>query len=276
MANYLNTVRNATRMLFCCLVVGLTVLTTGRVTAQDAKHEAETKAADPHKAVDAGKKELVEKPLAEKGDDVKHDKAHDKAGHGDAAHDAAAHDESHGADGHADAAHGAKNPYDPLDWKKDLALWSFVTFLIFAAILRLFAWGPLASALDAREAKVHGNIAHAEEARMKAERLLADYEAKLAAAQDEVIKTLAEARRDAEHTRQEILAQTEKDVNAMKDRALLEIERTRDSALNELFSHMAGTVASATEKVLGRTLTDSDQDRLVNEALVEFSRQQAS
>jgi F-type H+-transporting ATPase subunit b len=181
----------------------------------------------------------------------------------------------HGAGDHG-AGHGKKNPYDPLEWKVDLALWTLVTFGIFVVILRLFAWGPLATALDTREAKIHGNLAHAEEARVKSEQLLADYQAKLAAAQDEVMKTLAEARRDAEHTRQEILAQTEKDVAALKDRAVLEIEQTRDAALNDLFAHMAGTVANATEKVLGRTLSDADQDRLVNDALVEFSRQQAS
>jgi len=187
---------------------------------------------------------------------------------------AGAHPNEHGG-GH-EAAHGKKNPYDPLEWKGELALWSFVTFVIFVLVLRMFAWGPLANALDTREAKIHANIAHAEECRIKAERMLGDYQAKLAAAQDEVIKTLAEARRDAEHTRQEILAQTEKDVATLKDRAVLEIQQTKDSALNELFSHMAGTVASAAEKVLGRALTDVDQDRLVNEALVEFSRQQAS
>lgn len=180
---------------------------------------------------------------------------------------------------HGAANHGgghAKNPYDPIEWKKDLALWSLITFIIFAVILKLAAWGPLTTALDAREAKIHGNLAHAELAREKAERLLVDYQTQLAAAQDQILKMMADARRDAEHTRQEILAQTEKDVSLLKDRAVAEIERTRDFALNELFGHMAGTVANATEKVLGRALTDSDQDRLVNEALAEFSRQQAS
>jgi len=183
--------------------------------------------------------------------------------------------DANAADSHAKGGHADKAP-SPLVWTNDLALWTLITFVILCIVLRTFAWGPLAGALDAREAKIHGNLAHAEEARVKAEKMLADYQAKLATAQDEVLKTLAEARREAESTRQEILAQTEKDVAAVKQRALLEIERTKDAALNELFDHMAGTVANATEKVLGRTLTDSDQDRLVNEALVEFSRQQAS
>jgi F-type H+-transporting ATPase subunit b len=212
-------------------------------------------------------------PAAKKADDKEHI---NKAAHGPELHAAPAGDPEHGKS--AEGGHGdhEKAPGGPIDWKTDLNLWTFVVFGIFLVVLRVFAWGPLTSALDAREAKIHGNLAHAEQAREKAERLLADYQTQLAAAQDQILKMMAESRRDAELTRQEILAQTEKDVSLLKDRAVAEIERTRDGALNELFSHMAGTVTSATEKVLGRALTDSDQDRLVNEALVEFSRQQAS
>lgn len=177
----------------------------------------------------------------------------------------------------AAGAHGAEHdphakPPGPIEWKTDLALWSLIVFVLFVAILKVFAWGPLSSALDSREARIKNDIAHAEEARIKAEKMLVEYQAKLAAAQDEILKTLAEARRDAEHTRQEMLAQAEKEVTATKERALAEIERTKDQALNELFNHMAGTVANATERVLGRALTDADQDRLIGDALAEFSR----
>lgn len=178
------------------------------------------------------------------------------------------------ADNHA-ATHGDAQP-SPIDWSTDLALWSLIVFVIFVTILRVFAWTPLSSALNAREHKIKSDIAEAEAARVKAETMLAEYQSKLAAAQEEVLKTLAEARRDAEHTKQEIMAATEKEVTAMKQRALQEIQQTTDQALQEIFSHMAGTVASATEKVLGRALTDADQERLIGDALAGFSRGQAS
>lgn len=209
--------------------------------------------------------------------------AHTKDEHG--------HDVKPAGDGHVDAAakpatledkasgnvdgaghetHAA--PPGPIDWNTDLALFSLIVFGLFVIILKVFAWKPLGSALDAREARIKNDITHAEEARVKSEKMLAEYQAKLAAAQDEVLKTLAEARREAEHIRQDMLAQAEKEVTATKDRALAEIERTRDQALGELFNHMAGTVANATERVLGRALTDADQDRLIGDALAEFSR----
>ena len=176
------------------------------------------------------------------------------------------------ADPHAAGHDPHAKPPGPIDWSTDLALWSLIVFVLFVAILKVFAWGPLSSALDSREARIKSDIAHAEEARVKAEKMLVEYQAKLAAAQDEILKTLAEARRDAEHTRQDILAQAEKEVTATKERALQEIERTKDQALSELFNHMSSTVANATERVLGRALTDADQDRLIGDALAEFSR----
>ena len=51
-----------------------------------------------------------------------------------------------------------------------------------------------------------------------------------------------------------------------------EISRARDSALKDLFDVMANEVAQATEHVLGRSVTSSDQDRLIEEALSQFPR----
>src|SRR5262249_54714150 len=81
----------------------------------------------------------------------------------------------------------------------DLALWSLITFLIFLAVLKKYAWGPLIEGLDKRETSVLDNIAAAEAARVKAEKMLAEHAAKLEKVQDEVREIIAEARRDAEH-----------------------------------------------------------------------------
>src|SRR5262245_29706434 len=54
-----------------------------------------------------------------------------------------------------------------------LATWSLVTFLVFLFVLRKYAWGPLIEGLNKRETGVLDNIAGAEAARIKAEKLLA-------------------------------------------------------------------------------------------------------
>ncbi|MBM84100.1 MAG: ATP synthase F0 subunit B [Planctomycetaceae bacterium] len=178
----------------------------------------------------------------------------------------AEHDAAEGGGGHGDGHHDSGPPMTP---KKDLALFSLIVFLIFVAVLKKFAWGPLMQGLDKRESKVRQDIADAEAARTKAEKALAEHEAKLSAVQDEVKEIIAEARRDAEHTKTEIIAAANKEAEAMKQRSLDDIERARDQALGTLFDHMAASVGDATEHVLGRALSGEDQDRLIEEALAQ-------
>jgi len=172
-----------------------------------------------------------------------------------------AHDD--GGDSHATGV--------PLDFKADLALWSLVVFLTFMFVLKKFAWKPLADGLDAREQRIRGDIDAAEAARVKAEQMLADHEAKLAGVQEEVKEILAEARRDAEHTKNEIMAVAQGEAEATRDRALGDIERARDQALKDLFDHVSTQVTAATEHVLGRSLDAADQQRLIAEALADVT-----
>jgi F-type H+-transporting ATPase subunit b len=160
----------------------------------------------------------------------------------------------------------------PIKFKKDLALWSAVTFLIFLFLLGRYAWKPLIAALDAREGQIRGDISAAESARLKAEQMLAEHSKRMAQVQDEVRETLAQARREAESLKQEIVGQAQKEAVAAKDRAVQEISRARDSALKDLFDVMATEVAHATQHVLGRSVNSSDQDRLIEEALTQFPR----
>ncbi len=178
-----------------------------------------------------------------------------------------------------DSAHKAHAPHigaegvntDAAEFKSDLAIYTFIVFLLLLAILWKFAWGPIARGLEQREARIHQDIADAEAARVKAEQMLARHAEKLDTVQDEVREILAEARRDAEHTKQEIVSTAQQEAEGTKQRAVGEIERARDHALQELFDAMATRVADATEHVLGRSLDESDRDRFIEEALSQFS-----
>jgi F-type H+-transporting ATPase subunit b len=160
----------------------------------------------------------------------------------------------------------------PIKFKQDLALWSAITFLIFLYLLGRFAWKPLVAALDAREGQIRGDISAAESARLKAEQMLAEHSKRMAQVQDEVREALAQARRDADSLKQEIVTQAHKEAQAARDRAVADISRARDSALKDLFDVMAGEVARATRHVLGRSVNAADQDRLIDEALAQFPR----
>lgn len=166
----------------------------------------------------------------------------------------------------------SKDVEKPEEFKSDLAIYTFLVFVLLVGILWKFAWGPISSGLDKREEGVRKNIADAEAARVKAEQMLADHQAKLSAVQEEVREILAEARRDAEYTKQEIVNAANKEAEATKNRSIAEIQRARDAALKDLFDSVSEQVATATEYVIGRQMTDADQDRLIQEALSQFSQ----
>ena len=171
-------------------------------------------------------------------------------------------DEAHGAAAHAEAEPGA-----PMDFVADLAIWSLVTFVVYLIVLKKAAWGPLIQGLDQREAKMKQQIADAESARVKAEAMLAAHAKKLDKVQEEVKEILAEARRDAEHAKQDIVAAANKEAEATRKRAVEDIEHARDLAMKDLFDFVSSNVIGATENVLGRALSDDDQKRLVQDAL---------
>jgi F-type H+-transporting ATPase subunit b len=175
-------------------------------------------------------------------------------------------------DGHAEEDHGGHPTGVPMNWQADLALWSFIIFLLFLGVLGKFAWKPMIEGLDKREAGIRNAIAEAEENRRKSEALLADYQSKLKAAEQTVQAMVAEARRDAERTSQDLIAAAQRDVDAIRVRAKDEIRQAKDTALSEVFSQVNAQVILATEHVLGRALSDGDQDRLVGEALAQLRK----
>lgn len=209
-----------------------------------------------------------------------------EAPHGDKpAVEAEAHGDGHGGDAHAKDGHGAAGGHGdaaghgeaghggelPMSFTKDLALFSLITFIAYVVVLRVAAWGPLRSGLQRREQGIQQAIADAEANRLKSEQMIAEREAKLAAVQDEIRELLAEARRDADRLKHDIVTTAQTEAEATKNRAIGEIERSRDQALSELFDFVSNNVVGATEKVIGRSLGSEDHNRLVTEALSEMN-----
>jgi F-type H+-transporting ATPase subunit b len=191
-----------------------------------------------------------------------------------------------GADAHAGDAHaahdhiGLANPGSgitkPQEVKSDLAFATFLVFLVLLAILWKFAWGPIVKALEAREQRIEHNIKDAERANEEAKSLLKQYEQKLATAANEVRELLDEARRDAEHTKQAILAEGKTLADAERARALREIDAATDQALEALSKHSAELAVELASKILQAKLSGAEHAKLIEEAMARFPAMTAS
>jgi len=175
--------------------------------------------------------------------------------------------------GHEDLGHGnaSKSLEDATEFKSDLAIYTFVVFLLLLAILGKFAWPPIVEALETRERTIADNIAAAAAKHDEAKEILATHEAKLAGAADEVRELLEEARRDAEHTKGQIVAEARSAARAEHERAMRDLDIATDSAIRKLAESSANLAVDLAGKVVREKITPEHQARVVREALAKFS-----
>ncbi len=169
------------------------------------------------------------------------------------------------------AAEGAAHESPPLfSVDPGLMIWTIVTFVVVLVVLRMTAWGPLMKALQEREKNISGAIEEARRIKTEAEELFARYQTMIDQSKDEARGLLEQARRDGIAVQEEIRARANQEAEEFKQRAHREIELAKDSALQEIWNEAAGLSTELATRILGRTLDESDQQRLVGELIQEM------
>jgi F-type H+-transporting ATPase subunit b len=151
-----------------------------------------------------------------------------------------------------------------------IMIWTIVVFAISLFILRKAVFPVIGEALDKRAKTIEGDIDAAEQTRKDADELLAEYRERLKEARaqsEEIVQRARQTAESHEHESrdrgQEILAEAAK-------RAERDIEAATKRALDDIRREVADLTIMATVMVLRKTLNDSDQRRLVEEALGEL------
>ena len=175
---------------------------------------------------------------------------------------------------HADAhgeTHGGKVDTNPLEFRKDLAIFTAVVFIVLLGVLWKFAWGPISKALDQREQAVAQQISDAADSNEEAKRLLAQYGEKLDQAKGDVRDILDQARRDAEGVGREIVEAAKEDATAEHRRAVREIDAATDDALRQLAEKSATMAVELAGKIVGSELKAADHAKLVASTVAQFA-----
>jgi F-type H+-transporting ATPase subunit b len=158
----------------------------------------------------------------------------------------------------------------PADFKTDLAIYTFVVFLLLLGILSTMAWPKISQALEEREKRIEASIAAAAAKHEEAKRLLAEHEAKLAGAAAEVRALLEEARRDAEVTKVEIVSEAKTAAQQERDRALRDIDIAKDHALKSLAETSANLAVELAGKAIRETIKPEKQAEIIRDALAKL------
>ena len=230
----------------------------------ESKPEAET-AADS----DAGEGHEEDH---DEGHDEDHDEGHDDHeghDHDEDGHEDGHHGDGHGHHDHTDLSHAnaSHSPNDSGEFKKDMAIYTLVVFILMLIILRVAAWNPIKNALAEREQGIIDHIEDARRSASKAERLLEEYESKIAAAAQEANEIVAEGRRDAEATKDRIVQEAQDAATAERDRALNDIDIAKNAALQEVAEKSADIAVALAAKIVSKELNASDHQTLIKETL---------
>ena len=191
---------------------------------------------------------------------AEHDQSHDDTAVHD---DHAPHDNSHG--------NASPNLNKAEEFKKDIAIYTLVVFILMIVLLRIFAWKPIIAGLDAREQKIIGAIEDARKSADEAQQRLEEYEARLAVAAQEANEIVAEGRRDAEATKDRIVAEAAEAAKAEQARAINEIELAKNAALQAVAEQATDIAVALAGKIVGRQLNPEDHSKLVQESLDSLS-----
>jgi len=153
----------------------------------------------------------------------------------------------------------------------ELVIGAIAFFVLFAFMYKWVV--PMVNkALEARQAKIQGDLEKAEATRHEAEQQLSDYREQLSGAREESNRIIEESRRTAEAMRQEMAKRAEEESAAIVARAQDEIRVERDRVFQELKAQVGELSLELAGRMVGESLDRDRQLRLVDEYINELGR----
>jgi F-type H+-transporting ATPase subunit b len=137
-----------------------------------------------------------------------------------------------------------------------LIFWQLVVFLLVLFLLGKFAWKPIMSALNEREASIENALSAAEKAKLEMQALKADNEKLLAEARMERDKILKEASEAANNIVETSKQKANEEGARMIAQAREAIENEKRAAITEVKNMAASLSLEIAEQILRRELSD--------------------
>ena len=159
-----------------------------------------------------------------------------------------------------------------MDLLHDSSIWLLVSFLIFAGIVFKFGKGALLSMLDARIESIREEIKTAENLRVEAQEMLAQYQRKHKDAVKDAEDILAKSKQQAD----EIKKKAEKDLDdtiARREKQLQErLERMKQNAKDEILEYASNLAIAATSEIIADKLDKKANEKLVDQAIKDIDK----
>lgn len=152
-------------------------------------------------------------------------------------------------------------------WQALFTLLNTLTIYFFA---KKFLFVPVKKIIDERQQEIDGMYLDADTARSEAQLMQAEYQQKLTAAQQTSERIVKEAVARGQSREEDIIRKANADAAAIMDKAASDIALEKKKAINDAKDEISGLAMVIAGKVVGRTLTNADQESLIDSFIQEL------
>ena len=147
------------------------------------------------------------------------------------------------------------------------ALFVLLNTLTIFFVAKKFLFVPVMNIISERQKEIDDMYSAAGEARSEAEALKAEYTAKLTDAQSTSDRIIKDAVVRAQHREEDIIRQANTEAQSIVDKAVADAALEKKKAINDAKDEISGISLAIAEKVVGRTLAEVDQKKLIDDFL---------
>ena len=144
-------------------------------------------------------------------------------------------------------------------------LFAWCNLLILYLFLKKILFKPVKKMIDSRQQEVDDMYSGAEAAEADAKAMKAEYESKLAKADEESEEILRTAQRRAILKEEEILKEATVEATRIRDRATDEIALEKKRMLGEIKDEVSGMAIDIASAVIGREVSDKEHEQFIDQ-----------
>jgi F-type H+-transporting ATPase subunit b len=148
---------------------------------------------------------------------------------------------------------------------------SALNFMVFFFLVYRIVLVPVGGMLKDRQLTIEQGLKDADAARRDREAAADQRQAILAEARREASEILTRGQRLSDETREQGVADTKAEIERMRERGVADIDAERQRALADVRGQVAELALAAAGKVVGETMNDKRERRLVDEFLTQVS-----
>ena len=149
-------------------------------------------------------------------------------------------------------------------------LFAWCNLLIIYLFLKKILFKPVKNIIDSRQKEVDDMYANAENAESSAKAIQAEYEEKLAHANEESEEILRTAQRRALLKEEEILKEAAVEATRIRDRASDEIAMEKKRMLGEIKDEVSGMAIDIASAVIGREVSATEHEKFIDDFIDEL------